>query len=344
MVAAILLVGATYFANVGTRFLIPILPFLSLAMLIGLPDSPRFLAAVAVAQSILCWPGISKNYASPYAWTLHRIPWKAALRLTPADQYLRENSDAYNLARLVEAKVPKGQKVLSIGGVADAYTTREVLVNFQSASNEVLYDALAAGWALDYQPILLRRFTFPPVKARAVRVVQTANTAADQWSLHEIRFYSGTEEIERKPDWKVTSSPNPWESGEAFDRSWATRWRSWERATPGMFIEARFPEPRELDAVHIDMSTDHREIRMEVQVQDESGTWRKVGGEPTTETQPIRGNLRRAATYELRTRGVNYVLIGDGDWGGDDMREDPESWGLKELGHGWGHRLYEVLP
>jgi hypothetical protein len=79
-------------------------------------------------------------------------------------------------------------------------------------------------------------------------------------------------------------------------------------------------------------------------VTDESGNWIKLGDDFVNSKQEVTANLRRAATWEMHLRGVNYLLMHDTDWGADDFRDDPEGWGLKEIARGYGARLYEVLP
>jgi hypothetical protein len=41
---------------------------------------------------------------------------------------------------------------------------------------------------------------------------------------------------------------------------------------------------------------------------------------------------------------VNYLLIADGDWCAQEMRDDPEAWGLDVVTAGWGMTIYKVVP
>jgi hypothetical protein len=52
--------------------------------------------------------------------------------------------------------------------------------------------------------------------------------------------------------------------------------------------------------------------------------------------------MRRAATYEIHQRGVHYILLYDTDFGAEDVREDPEAWGLQQIAMGYGARLYKT--
>jgi hypothetical protein len=76
---------------------------------------------------------------------------------------------------------------------------------------------------------------------------------------------------------------------------------------------------------------------------DQSGKWVNTGVEPRDEILPLTPGIRLWVTRELHDRGIDYVLMQDTDWGADDMREDPESWGFKEIAKGHGARIYKVV-
>jgi len=333
---------AVYFFNVGTRFLIPCLPFFSLAMALALDFSPPLLLVLMFFHAITSWPSGIRVYADQYVWSLDKIRFKEALRRIPQDVELRRASGTYSLARLVDTNVPKGERVLAMDQIASAYTSREVLVGFESAFNEELVDILNSGWNEFQQPTVIQTFRFPPTTTRGVRLVE-ATPSKEQWGVHELRFYNGSDELPRLPEWRVQAWPNPWDVQLAFDNSPATRWRSWEPAKPGMYLEADFPGTRTIDRVAVETCPDDHDIRTEVQVLDDRGQWRRVSSAMSEESVPLRGNIRKAAVYELHARNVNYLLIRDTDYGAADIRDDPESWGLEEIAAGFGARLYRVM-
>ena len=121
---------AVYFFNIGTRFLIPCLPFFSLAMALSVDFSHAASPGIdGVSCVITSWPAGIRVYADPYVWSLDKIRYKEALRRIPQDVELRRASGTYSLARMVETNVPKGERVLALGQYsASAYTNREVLV------------------------------------------------------------------------------------------------------------------------------------------------------------------------------------------------------------------------
>ena len=337
-----LLVFSTYFGNIGTRFLIPCLPFFSLALAMALGSAPPLLAMLLIFHGVTCWPRIIPRYASPYAWRLDKVRFREALRIVPQDKFLRENYGPYGIARMVEANVPKGERVFAQNGVADSYTTREVLVSFQSGPNEVLSDALNMGWSTDAQPSRLRVFTFPERSVRRLRVMQTTQVEyPEQWNVHEIRFFRKGVELPRATDWRLRAWPNPWDVQLAFDNSPATRWRSWETAFPGMYLDTEFGKPESIDEVRIETSPDYLRIQLQLEV-NEAGAWTRIASDPEERVVEVMASIRRAATFELHARGVNYVLMGDQDYGAEDMRDDPESWGLQQVAAGYGERLYKV--
>jgi F5/8 type C domain len=337
---------APYFANVGTRFLIPVLPFLSLAMAIPLASSTALLAALMIVHSALSWPSVLHR-VSPHAWSLDRVLYKQALRILPQDFYLRQNYPPYGAARLLDQYVPKGEQVLAMTDVPEAYTSRDVLVSFRAAFNQTLADTVNMGWYTVTQPRVVETFGFPEQNVRGLRVVQTARGSGplDQWSVHELRFFDRGAEVARKPQWRLSAWPNPWDAGLAFDRSPVTRWRSWETKAPGMYLEADFGEVQSIDEVRIETSYDSGSARMHLESTSDDGRgWVKIAGDPEIKNVDPPPDLRRQAIQVMRSRGVDYLLMHDTDPGAEEFRRDPASWGLELVAQGYGVRLYKVAP
>ncbi len=343
LLAAGALLLATYFFNIENRMLIPCLPFFSLSMALALDFSPALLMVLMLFHAITSWPVGIRVYASPSVWSLNRILYREALRIVPQDVALRRASETYGMARMIELNVPKGERVLAMEQVASSYTSREVLVGFESAFNQELMDILNSGWNADQQPTVTHTFRFPATVTRRVRLVETASSN-EQWGVHELRFYNHDVELTRQPEWRLQAWPNPWDVQLAFDNSGATRWRSWESAKPGMYLEADFSKPQMVDRVTVETCPDDSGIQAAIQVLDDKGIWQQIGSQAAVENVQLRGNIRRAAIYELHVRGVNYLLIRDTDYGSEDIRDDPESWGLKEIAAGSGARIYGVRP
>ncbi len=332
-----------YLSNVGARFLIPCLPFFALAMALAISYPPA-LGAVLVFHALASWPPNIRRYSAMYVWRLDRILWKQAIRKIPQDKYLRQNFAGYGIARMIDEKIPKGAPVLTVNGLPDSYTTHEILVGFQSAYNDDLADILNSGWDESRQPTRRWTFKFLERPVRRVRILQTGVGAPrEEFKAHEVRFYSNGAELARDPSWRLQAWPNPWDVQMAFDNSPATRWRSWETAWPGMYIDVDFGKYEAVDEVQLDTSFDYANLKLQVEAMEPGGKWVKISAAPQTEIIKAPVGIRKWASRELHARGIDYVVMQDTDWGAEDMREDPESWGFQLLAQGYGARIYKVV-
>ncbi len=340
-----LLMLAMYFGNIGTRFLIPCLPFFSLAMALAASNWTGVLAAMVVFQAIACWPSMLPRYANQYLWRIEKFPYKAALRIESQEEYLRKNLYDYEVVRMVEEKVPKGETLFSLTGIPAAYTSRDVISGTEAALNNTLNDMLFVAWTPDYQPVRMFVFHFPETAMNRVRLLQTAQgKGQQQWDVHELRFFHTGVEVPRRPEWRLTARPNPFEIQLAFDNSPATRWRSWQTGAPGMYIDVDFGRAENVDELRMETSRDAIwPIQFQVQ-RMEAGKWITLADR--FDERPIQPSqsIRRAATYEFAARGIHYLLVQDHDWGADDYHDDPEDWGLAAVAHVPGATLFRVIP
>lgn len=339
--AALLL--STYFANIGTRFLLPSLPFLSLALAIACEELPVVLLAIVLFHAVASWPRILTRYVTGNTLVLRRTPFRAARRKQSEESFLGE-SPSYRAARLIESTVPAGEKLLTMGGVADAYTSREVLVDYTGALNEQLSDIVSSAWDEIVKPSRALVFRFPERSLRAIRVVQTAAIAKadEQWSVHEFRIYRAGVEVPRSPEWRLRAFPNPWGVSYAFDHSEVTRWRSWETAAQGMYVEANFPNAIRADEVRIETSTDDPDVKLRLEEMDEAGTWKTIVPAPVAFTLTPEVSLRRAAADELQLHGVRYLFVRDDDPGAPYFAQDPASWNFKTVARSESWTIYKI--
>ena len=335
--------GGTYFTNIGTRFLIFPLPFLALAMALVVVRVRYLAPALVVAHAVLSWPSVMPRYTGDTTWRLTGLPWREALRIVPEEKFLSDKLYNYPITRLVERLVPPGQRVLGFSAPATAYTTRNVLVVYESALGQML-------GSMQYTPLIpelnanwLLRFRFPAQTLRQVRVVQTALGRPDYWSVSEFRVLAGDRELPRAPQWRLRARPNPWEVQMAFDDSIVTRWSSGETIRPGMFIEVDFGRPETVDQVLLECTHDQFQIRLKLEGQDAAGHWKPLAGAPEERDGPAILNLRRAATAEMKYRGIGYLLVFDSDFRADDYRDRAHMWGIELVGQARGARLYRIL-
>jgi hypothetical protein len=343
LLLAALLFGSTYFLNIGTRFLIPVVPFVALAMGLVLVRAKWAAPLVVVAHALASWPTNITLYSEPTAWRIEKpFPWKQALRVDSEDGFLSRAMPGYPPARLIESQVPPTERVLAMGLVAEAYASRDILIAYQSAAGEVIRDILWAPVVEDFRPRRQVVFHFRPRKLRAVRVVQTAPDKPEQWAISEFYVLDGQREVMRTPSWKLQAYPNPWDAEMAFDRNAATRWRSWEGLFPGMYYTVDFGAPEVVDSVRLLCTAGQYDMRMRVDGQTESGRWLILDPKPQQAMVDDPVSMRRDAVAAIRARGVQWLLLYDSDFGAEDLKKNGAAWGVTCVGERNGGRLYRL--
>jgi hypothetical protein len=179
---AALVFGANYFGNIGTRFLIPVLPFVALAMALALNSAPRLMLAVAVTHAVISWPSIVTRYCRFDAWHLVKVTVREALRIKPEDGFLESNLPYYGAARMIERATPPGATIFSLAPIPEAYTSRIIRVGYQSAANivtrQLLWDALPL-------PSEARRQAVRQVKARGIDFLLVLDDDIGAAELHD---------------------------------------------------------------------------------------------------------------------------------------------------------------
>ncbi|MBZ5606825.1 MAG: discoidin domain-containing protein [Acidobacteriia bacterium] len=331
----------TYFSNIGARFLIPVVPYVALSLALAFTELPWLLLLLIVAHSVTSLPRVYVRY-TPGSWSLNKVSLGAAVRKLPSDTYLSHESEEYNTARLVERLVPPGQRTFTFSPTAESYTQRDMLVGWQSAYGEVLQDILWTPMTADMAPTRFLRFQFPARALRRIRVIQTAAARDVQWSVSELRVFAGSGEVPRAPAWRLTAHPNPWEVQLAFDNSPVTRWRSWQDAEPGMYLDVDFGRAQTVDAVVVETSGDARAAKIKLDAMTPDGKWTTISEQPYEIERASRANLRRAATSELKARGIRYLLIRDDDHGARDFSVYANQWGITNIGRWNNRRLYRI--
>lgn len=342
LLAAGALLLLPYFNNIGTRFLLPSLPFFSLAFALACARTPGVLPVIVMLHALLSWPHVLRKYSSPFAWRLNALPVAAALRIGKEEQYLAKNFPGYIVARMVEDAVPATDKVFTYSGIPEAYTSREILVGYQSGFNNTMSDIIYAALFADYAPTRHLHFRFPRQPLRKLKLVQTAAGGTDHWSVTEFRLLDGGQQLPRRPHWRLRASPNPWEVQLAFDNSPVTRWQSWEAIRSGMLIEVDLAEETAVDGVLLETTKDQYQVRMKLYGQRAHGPWMLLADKYEEAEVPVMKGLRRAAMEELLARGVNYLLVAPQDPGAEDFRTNQRAWGIRQIGERFGTRLYRI--
>jgi len=337
--AAALLPG--YVSNFGGRFLLPLLPFVSLAIGIALERWSGILAVLAAVHATISLPGMLPKYLHPYAWKLDWPPYAAALRRIPEDVYLSQRLETYPVARRLDAELPGTQMIYAISNVPQAYTRHRILVGYQSAFNEKLREFLLAGIEPAQNALREYRYRFPASEVRKLRLVQTAPRNPGEWSVTELRVWRGGTEAPRQPAWRINARPNPWDVQLAFDNSYVTRWCTREPVAPGMWLELDMGRPERVDMVTVEAAPG-QPVSLRLDGQTAGGSWLTLARQP--EEAPLRAvtGTRRAAMHEFKVRGVNYILVSDTEPLAEDLYRYAKYWGIREVFEMGGMRLYHV--
>ena len=342
LLLAALVFSLTYFSNIAARFLIAPLPFVALAMTIALGSMPVLAVAMALVHALLSWPAIIPRYAHDDAWRLLKIPWKDALRLRSEPGYLNLHLVHYAADRMIEQRTRPGSTVFTFVPVPEAYTSRRIRVEYQSAENQVAGKMLRSAVAPEAAPTWRLRFAFPRIELQGVRLVQTATSATETWSIHELRIFDGTRELVRAPDWRLRAAPYPWTIQDAFDNSLATFWMCSELLRPNQFVQVDFHGTHGANRVVLEGAPNQWSARFRLEGRSADGRWQVLSTSPAADEAPMSLGLRRAIAGELKRRGIDYLLVFDQDQAATDLRLKTEVWGMKLVASSGDARLYEL--
>lgn len=343
LLAAAGLFAIPFILNTGTRFLMPSAVFLALAIGLVLRHHRRVMIGIAALHAILSAPGIVKLYAGEGAWRLTNLPIRAALRWESEDEYLSHNFP-YIQARILEHYVPPDHRVFSFGTMAaDAYTSRELVVAFQSAYGEALRDTFLTPLIAGMQPTRWLVFRFATLQTRAIRACQT-DVNDDNWSISEFRLFQRGVELPREPTWGIKAPPNPWHVQRAFDNNPVTRWRAHDKSRPGMCVEVRLSRPAAIDTVRLESSRDQYKVRLELDALTDARGWQHINAtvDDLESPQLSEYDLRRAATDEAKRLGVRWLLIDDNDFAAKDLDQFSAAWGVRPVAKRGSATLYYV--
>lgn len=335
-----LIIGSTYYANIGSRLLMPVVPLLCLAWMLPLAAYRWALVPLLLVHAVLSWPSVMNAYCDPYAWRLGTLPLAAAVRAQPEDVYLAEHWPPYNIDRMLEREVQPGGTTFVSSAIPEAYTSRRILVPTQGALNDRMKDVLEAAVDQNFQPRHRVDFHFTARSLLHIRLLQTGYLA-DQWNVAEFRVFHNGAELARDPRWRLRAHPNPWDVQLAFDNAPVTRWRSWEPAKPGMFIEIDFGAPVTTDSARIETS-DYDNIKLRLEAMETSGKWILLDDRPSWTDHPVTQDLRPAAAEEVKRIGAQYLLIEPSYVSARDFSRYASRWGIRPIAEAGGWRLFRI--
>jgi hypothetical protein len=249
----------------------------------------------------------------------------------PEYAWLSIHSEEYVIARKIDAAVPKGQSVFSLGSPgAPSYGERRIVNVFQSAPGEMLGDALYSTWNSAVAGWRRWTYRFPEVNAAEVRFVQQTRSREGQWSVNEVNLRLHGEEVPLGPSGYPYARPNLWDAGLAFDGNEATRWRTWEPMKPGMELGVRFGAPVRLDEITVTDYPDEWESKVVLSVRIERGQWIEEPPPMLETLAPV--DRRKEATQVLKRAGFHFVLFSRYDWNSTVFIDRAADWGLTPVG------------
>jgi hypothetical protein len=340
LLAALLVFALPAYLNVGARFLIPSLPFLAMAMGIGLAELPGALAVVGLFHLVVCWPPVLSTYCDPWAWRISQCPVRVALRLDPAQPYIESELSDVSLKSVIESKVPIGERVFSFTGRPQAYIERDIVVSYESTLGNLVNDILWAPQA--HPPKFEQSYKFMPVRTRAVRVLNIANEVGDEmWTVAEMRVRSQNKELKRAPGWRISAWPNGWEAPLAFDNSYATRWSAWERLGSGEWLRVDFPIAEQLDEVVLECDPTWK-AHIQVEVLLQTGRWVPITDSSQMSQGDFPTGLRKAAARDVKAMGIRFLLVNEGDLVYEDIHRYGSYWGVEQLAEKSGTHFYRI--
>jgi hypothetical protein len=343
LITALLLLAPVAF-NVGTRFLMPSLPFLALALVMALPR-PAILV-LTVLQAIICFPLVVIHFERPQSWALKGFPWQAALRIQPEAEYLRSATGDYSVARYIEEHTTSLDQVFALNGISTLFTTRDVLEYWHSNRAERYTAALQSAYSKT--TTVRTHWEWQPILLSAIRLISTADLNG-KWSVYDVRLSSPGGPLYNSPQWTLIGSPNPSGAPAAFDGNPATFWSSRTPPRRGMFLEADFDHPQLLNAVQVTIGANALEPGFAIQGRAaNSRDWKLLTDRWTGKVN--RGlDLRSDAVYALHHAGFSVISVYANAEGlgqiGSDMVKNQKQWSLQDLG-GYGdfHLMRIIEP
>ena len=227
--------------------------------------------------------------------------------------------------------------------IPEAYTSRRILVNYESAAN--LIDGQIVQEAYDPQLMPTWRLRFAFATAAPCRPSASSRPTPGATSGTSTNCASSTARANspRNPAWRLTAHPYPWTIQDAFDNSLVTFWRCGETAHPGQFVAGGFPPAgdgrRGTDRSRAQSVRNPAEVR-----RPDAG--RSVGGalgrsaRSATPLPPL--GLRRAAMAGIAPprRGLHSQLRGRA--GAGDLRANPDLWGIRQVAQFKETKLYQL--
>jgi hypothetical protein len=316
-----LLVALPFAGNTGTRFLIPALPFVALA-LAHLPR--RMVLTMGALHFLLSWPWVAGYYAHPYAWRIQEFPWRAALRLEPAGAFEARRLRESAMAELMNRSVPPGERVLTQTQFTDALTHAEMVTGPLSRPAVEMRRMVYGTASAKSRPGARLRFWFRTGRYERIRVRQRAGEGPAALAECQVyRLMTPLEMVRRGP---------------AFDGTTLTR-----HLLEGPLEIDVNGEADRLECVY-DASPGEELV---LEARGGSGEW-SLAAERAERSVYAEGSekLPMQAAAILYGRGIRYLLLRDEDYhadlGGLTAEKNMAGWPVERVGSAYGMHLYRL--
>jgi hypothetical protein len=317
--------SAGWWMNAGSRFLLPALPFIALAIVSAFPKP--LAVGFLLVHALLSWPWVIAVY-SPEVWKITGFPWRAALHAESPDVYLTRTSWEYRLARMVEQNTPATARIFDLAGLHRAHLGRRLLGPWQSAEGYRLFSALDFARVDRVNALDEWRATFDARPAIQVRIRQQSRTAPN-WSLNEILLMYKGARLKNRNRWRIGASANPWDARFAFDRNGVSRWSTWRRANPADYFAIDLAGPETLDEIRVTSPVFEAEAVPAIDLMTADGAWTSLSVKRGTATA-IRRRLE--AMRLLKRSRITHIVIPAAHEGigilGYSFANEAEDWGL----------------
>ncbi len=326
--AAVLLLPWT--ANIGTRFVMPALPLIALAMAMTPPRA--VVIALALLHAASAWPAAMDLYSAQGSWRLRGIPWEAALRIKQEEQYLFDELLHFPMAQKVAQNVRKSEKMLDLAALPFAYLPVVPIGPLSSAEFDNLAQTLYWATAGAQEQLYSMWWRFPRTFLRAVRVRADGLPQRAALAIADVQIYRGDRWLKPAANWFLSAWPLPGDAQLAFDNNLATRWYTWDEAQIGAFVEIAFDRPNVVDAVSVVIPNADAAYRLQAYGLGVDRKWIPLG-----KTQaPLRLDprpRRKSAMAYVRSRGIRWIVTPVGNTGhgpiGEALRKEPEAWDVE---------------
>jgi hypothetical protein len=315
LVAVAAVFGLGFWGNTGARFLIPSLAFVAIAMCLPLARYPKILFAIMGLHAILSWPTVVRRYCHADAWRLDKVTYREALRIKPEEGFLESNLPLYGATRMLDRATPAAAVIFTEVPIPEAYTSRDVRVAYQSASNIVSRRVWFTGFVPEHAPVWRTTFRF------ALRTLNSITVRQAQ-TIHEVVAYDGDRELPRTA-WRATDPA-------LIDGRLTSFWMAGDS---GQSVRVDFAGPERVDRVVVITALDQPEARLSLD---------GIEAAVSFEQLPTPPDLRRQSAKELRRRGFTHFLAFDGQFGADDLRARAPDWGITQVAEYKGARLYQL--